>query len=154
MHVKLQQHKAAPKKLDVDRYSNWIMVFPLEINLSRPYGTLLSERRKMTGNKKADTVPIVYDLPNKPGSHVAYVCINDEISSFELLTLASKLIAKHDAFHVKEIAISVSDFDDIETERITEAIIAAILSASAEMPSFKSKKKSPLRGHLNENLQD
>ena len=141
MHVKLQQHKAAPKKLDIDKYSNWIMVFPLEINQSRPYATVLSERRKTTGGKKADTTPTVCDLPNKQGSHVAYACINDKMSSFELLTLARKLVAEHESFHTKEIAVSVSDFDDIKTERITEAIIAAILSASAEMPSFKSKEK-------------
>jgi len=141
MNVKLQQHKAAPKKLDINKYSNWIMVFPLEINQSRPYATVLSERRKRTGCKKADTSPVVCDLPNKLRSHVAYACIKDEISSFELLTLARKLVAEHESFHAKEIAISVSDFDDTKTERITEAIIAAILSASAEMPSFKSKKK-------------
>ena len=141
MNVKLQQYKAAPKKLDIDKFSNWIMVFPLETNQSRPYATVLSERRKTTGSKKADTTPVVCDLPNKLGSHVAYACINDEISSFELLTLARKLVAEHESFHAKEIAIAVSDFDDIKTEKITEAIIAAILSASAEMPSFKSKKK-------------
>ncbi len=141
MQVKLQQHKAVPKKLDINKFSNWIMVFPLEINQSRPYATVLSERRKTTGCKKADTSPVVCDLPNNLRSHVAYACIKDEISSFELLTLARKLVAEHESFHAKEIAISVSDFDDTKTERITEAIIAAILSASAEMPSFKSKKK-------------
>ena len=141
MYVKLQQHKAAPKKMDIDKYSNWIMMFPLEINQSRPYAAILFERRKTTGGKKADTTPTVCDLPNKQVSHVAYACINDEISSFELLTLARKLVAEHDSFHTKEIAVSVSDFDEAQTERITEAIIAAILAASAEMPSFKSKKE-------------
>ena len=52
MHVKLQQHKELPKKQNIDKYSNWVMVLPLDINQSRPYATLLSERRKKTGNKK------------------------------------------------------------------------------------------------------
>ena len=55
MHVKLQQHKELPKKQNIDKYSNWIMVFPLDINQSRPYATLLSERRKKTGSKKTDS---------------------------------------------------------------------------------------------------
>jgi len=68
-------------------------------------------------------------------------CIKDNISSFELLTLARKLVAEHDAYETNEIAVSASGFDEAQTERITEAIIAAILTASAEMPSFKSKKE-------------
>ena len=116
MIVKLQQHQAALKKLDVDKYSNWIMVFPQEINLSSPYSTALCERRKMTGSKKVDTSPVVCDLPNKPGSHVAFACIKGDMSSFELLTLARKLVAEHDAYQSNEIAICVSDFD--ETQKV------------------------------------
>ncbi|MFT5427070.1 MAG: hypothetical protein ACI9ZT_002027, partial [Gammaproteobacteria bacterium] len=71
MNVKLQQYQAAPKKLNIDKYSNWIMIFPQEINQSHPYSTLLSARRKITGSKKTDTSPVVCDLPNKSGSHVA-----------------------------------------------------------------------------------
>ena len=141
MNVKLQQHQAAPKKLDIDKYSNWIMVSPQEINMSRPYSAVLSERRKIIGSKKTDTSPVVCDLPNKRGSHVAFACIKGELSSFELLTLARKLVAEHDAYNSKEIAICVSDFDGIQTEKITEAMIAASLSASAEMPNFKSEEK-------------
>ncbi|MCK5497950.1 MAG: leucyl aminopeptidase family protein [Gammaproteobacteria bacterium] len=141
MNVKLQQHQAAPKKLNIDKYSNWIMVFPQEINLSYPYSAVLSERRKKIGSKKIDTSPVVCDLPNKSGTHVAFACIKGELSSFELLTLARKLVAEHDAYQSREIAICVSGFDETQTEKITEAMIAASLSASAEMPNFKSKEK-------------
>jgi len=141
MNVKLQQHQATPKKLDIDKYSNWIMVFPEEIKPSHPYSSVLSERRKMIGSEKTDTSPVVCDLPNKPASHVAFACIKEELSSFELLTLARKLVAEHDAYQSKEIAICVTGFDETQTEKITEAMIAALLSASAEMPNFKSKEK-------------
>ena len=140
MNVKLQQHQAAPKKPNIDKYSNWIMVFPQEINLSYPYSAVLSERRKKIGSKKIDTSPVVCDLPNKSGTHVAFACIKGELSSFELLTLARKLVAEHDAYQSREIAICVSGFDETQTEKITEAMIAASLSASAEMPNFKSKE--------------
>jgi len=141
MQVKLQQNIAAPKKLNIDKVSNWIMMFPPEINQSHPYASVFTERRKATGSKKTDTSPIVCDLPNKQASHVALACIKEDISSFALLTLARKLVAEHDAYKAKEIGVSVAGFDEAQTERITEAIIAAILTASAEMPSFKSKKK-------------
>ena len=141
MNVKIQQYQAAPKKLNIDKYSNWIMIFPQEINRSHPYATLLSARRKITGSKTTDASPVVCDFPNKSGSHVAFACIKEDISSFELLTLARKLVAEHDSYQSNEIAICVSGFDETQAERITEAMIAATLSASAEMPSFKSKKE-------------
>ncbi len=141
MHVKLHQNITAAKKLNLDKISNWIIVFPEEINQSHPYASVFRERRKATGSKKTDTSPVVCDLPNKQASHVALACIKEGISSFELLTLARKLVAEHDAYESNEIAVSVSGFDDVQTERITEAMIAAILTAAADMPSFKSKKE-------------
>ena len=141
MNVKLHQNIAIAKKRNLDKISNWIMLFSGEINQTHPYASVFIERKKVTGSKKTDTSPIVCDLPNKQASHVALACIKDNISSFELLTLARKLVAEHDAYETNEIAVSVSDFDEAQTERITEAIIAAILTASAEMPSFKSKKE-------------
>ncbi len=141
MQVKLHQNKAAAKKLNIDKISNWIMVFPEKINQSYPYAYVFKERRKVTGSNKTESSPIVCDLPNKQASHVALACIKAEISSFALLTLARKLVAEHDAYEAKEIGVSVAGFGEAQTERITEAIIAAILAAAAEMPSFKSKKK-------------
>ena len=141
MQVKLQQNKAAVKKLNINKISNWIMMFPEKINQSYPYASVFKERRKVTGSKKIELSPVVCDLPNKQASHVALACIKEDISSFALLTLARKLVAEHDAYEAKEIGVSVAGFDEVQTERITEAVIAAILAASADMPSFKSKKK-------------
>lgn len=145
MQVKLQQNIATAKKLNLDKISNWIVIFPEEINQSFPYASLFMERRKATGSKKTDTSPVVCDLPNKQASHVALACIKEDISSFALLTLARKLVAEHDAYETKEMGVSVAGFDETQTERITEAIIAAILTASADMPSFKSKKKQAVK---------
>ncbi len=141
MQVKLRQNKATVKKLNIDKVSNWILMFPEKINQYHPYASVFTARRKATGSKKTETSPVVCDLPNKQASHVALACIKEDISSFALLSLARKLVAEHDAYEAKEIGVSVAGFDEAQTERITEAIIAAILTASAEMPSFKSKKK-------------
>lgn len=82
------------------------------------------------------------DLPNQRGSHVTFVCINKIISSFSLLTLARKLVAGHNSFAVKEIAVFADGFDAARTEKITEALIAAILHKHADMPHFKSEPPS------------
>jgi len=145
MQVKLQQNIATAKKLNLDKISNWIIIFPEDINQYYPYASVFMERRKATGSKKTDTSPVVCDLPNKQASHVALACIKEDISSFALLTLARKLVAEHDAYETKEMGVSVAGFDETQTERITEAIIAAILTASADMPSFKSKKKQSVK---------
>ena len=145
MQVKLQQNIATAKKLNIDKISNWVMIFPEEINQSCPYASVFKERRKATGSKKTDTSPVVCDLPNKQASHVALACIKEDISSFALLTLARKLVAEHDAYEAKEMGVSVAGFDETQSERITEAIIAAMLAASADMPSFKSKKKQAVK---------
>ena len=133
MQVKLHQNKAAVKKLNIDKISNWIMMFPEKISQSKPYASVFKERRKATGSKKTDTSPIVCDLPNKQASHVAFACIKEDISSFALLTLARKLVAEHDAYKAKEIGVSVAGFDEAQTERITEAIIAAIQLAADQL---------------------
>lgn len=145
MQVKLQQNIAAPKALHLDKISNWIMVFPETINPSQPYASVLTERRKTTTRTKTDSSPVVCDLPNKKASHVALVCIKKGLSSFELLTLARKLVAEHDAYQTQEIAISVFGFDPIQTEKITETILAATLAITAKMPNFKRKKKPTVR---------
>lgn len=143
MNTKLQQYQANPKKKNVDKISNWIMIFPLEIKQSLPYATVLLDKREKTGRQTAEESIVVCDLPNKIGSHVAFSCIKDNLSSFRLLTLARQLVAEHHAYQKNEIAIFIAGFNEVQTERITEVMIAAVLAASAEMPTFKRQKDKP-----------
>ncbi len=141
MHIKLHQNAAPPKKLNLDKICNWIIVFSEKINEAHPYSYVFTERKRAMGCEKEDTSPVVCDLPNKKISHVALACIKADISSFKLLTLARKLVSEHTSFSANEIAVSVENFNETQAERITEAIIVAILAAFEDMPSFKSKKK-------------
>jgi len=145
MQVKLQQNIATAKKLNLDKISNWIVIFPEEINQSYPYMSVFMERRKATGSKKTDTSPVVCDLPNKQASHVALACIKEDISSFALLTLARKLVAEHDAYETKEMGVAVAGVDETKTERNTEAISACILTAAAAMHRLPSTKKKEVK---------
>lgn len=137
-----------PTKRKIDSKANWICVFPYPDADSAmegfPYASQLGYRRKQIGLKKADSEPVVMDLPNSISSHLAFVCIKSEIEAFKLLTLARKLVAVHDIKIINELCVAIHGFERQVTERIAEAVLAAIYSATAEMPSFKSSKKQSI----------
>lgn len=90
---------------------------------------------------------VTLDLPNKSGSHVSLGLIKKDSTTFDLLTLARKLVAAHNDYHAGELGIIVHGFDPDNAERVAEALVAAVLAAAAEMPQFKvkSRVKSRLR---------
>jgi leucyl aminopeptidase len=151
MNIKLQQKASIPTKQNINAVANWLMIFalPLEKTINKesrfPYQTQLLNRRKQLGLKKADSSPVVIDLPNEKTSHVAFATIEPTINSFDLLTLARKMVATHSSSNPAQLGIVVSGFNEIESERIAEALISAALAASATMPTFKSEKKTALR---------
>ncbi|MCZ6805218.1 MAG: leucyl aminopeptidase family protein [Proteobacteria bacterium] len=150
MSIKLQQKNTLPTKQNIDAISNWLMVFahPLEKAIKKgslPYQEQLLNRRKQLDLKKADSSPIIIDLPNRNTSHVAFAAIESTISSFDLLTLTRKLVDAHSSINPTQLGLVVSGFNETESERIAEALISAALAASATMPQFKSDKQTPSR---------
>ena len=143
---KIRQSQRTATTDQVDKLRNWIVLFP-EVSLSRadlqahfPYLKLLITRQSATAALKASTEIYVTDLPNATGSRVAYACISPDLKSFELLTLARKLVAVHTGKKAGSIALDVSSFPARQQHRICEAVVAAAASASVAMPSFKSKR--------------
>ena len=57
--------------------------------------------------------------------------LDSNIGSFDLLTLARKLVSAHLSTNPKKIGIFVFGFSKKESERVAEAIISAALAASA-----------------------
>lgn len=150
MSITLQQKENLPTEKNIDGVSNWLIIFahPVEktVKSSRfPYQEKLLKRRQELDLKKADTAPVIIDLPNKNSSHVSYAAIESSISSFELLTLARKLVAAHSSSNPAQLGLLVSGFNKVESERIAEALISAALAAAAEMPNFKSDKQTTPR---------
>ena len=144
--LKVTQHKPTPTKEQVDKHSNWIVLFPIGANgKTFPYGELLLQRRKRLSKGESDTTPIVTDLPNAGGSHVAYACIEADIASFALLTLARKLVAAHKKYKPVSIAVCCAGFTPKQKQRLAEAIVAAAAAAGAELPAFKQKKEKEKR---------
>ena len=146
MAINIQQQLKLPDKQQIDNFGNWVFVFPENINslsISKlPYGDILKNRKKKLAKRSTETSPLIFDLPNKAGSHLSLGLVKTDICSFELLTLSRKLIAAHNAYNPATLGILVSGFDIKITEKITECILAAAMAATASMPRFKSKNRS------------
>ena len=150
MSITLQQKEILPTEKNIDAISNWLIIFahPMPKAVKSPafaYQEKLLKRRQELDLKKADTSPVIIDLPNKNSSHVSYAAIEPSISSFELLTLSRKLVAAHSSINPVQLGLLVSGFNKVESERIAEALISATLAAAAEMPKFKSEKQTTSR---------
>lgn len=146
MNISLQQNATLPTKRQVDNISNWVMVFAYPMEKSEfTYGAQVIARRKQLDLTKADTAPASLDLPNSKQSRAAIAAIKAETPTFDLLTLARKLVAEHKSANPAQLGIVIDGFDKPETERIAEAVISAALSAAAELPNFKSDKQPPLK---------
>ncbi len=123
---------------------HWLVLFSSAKKVSdQPYMDSLSRRRKQLGRKKTDTEPVEIYLANTKGSHVVYACIAPEITPFNLLTLARKMIAAQKKYKVQHRGLIVAGFEPAQAERVSEAIIAAACAATSIMPSYKSDEKPP-----------
>jgi len=146
--IRQKQHAATPDQ--VDKQKSWIVLFPESAVSARGrherfgYQDLLIARQDLPEPMKAGNEVYVTDLPNTTGSRVAYACIHPDLKSFELLTLARKLVAVHKSASSGSIALDVSAFSARQRQRLCEAIVAAAAAASVAMPSFKSKQKDVL----------
>lgn len=143
MNVKLQQQSRLPVRRQIDGVANWLVLLPHPLRPAEirkiPYGAAMAARRKRLGSDKPDTKPVVLDLPNTRGSHAAVACIKADTCTFDLLTLARKLVATHADYKAATAGVIVHGFDAATTERIAEALVAALLAAAVPLPRFKGK---------------
>lgn len=147
MNIKLEQSAALPKRVDVDQLTDCVMVLshPLSEKDLRtlPWLKEIRQRRARSNRKDEDKTPLVLDLPNKSATRVSVACIKAGRDSFALLTMARKLVGSHK--NTGTIGLVVAGFSKDEQERIAEALLAAALAASAEMPVFKKKSSRKKR---------
>ncbi|HEY7840683.1 MAG TPA: hypothetical protein VIC61_03870, partial [Gammaproteobacteria bacterium] len=141
--VRLNMREGAPSRSDLDRIADWILLFPVPPEARElrrfPYGELLLHRRGRKGASGADAEPVVTDLPNSAGSRVAFAHVRHDTSTFELLTLARKLVAVSTKRKAESLGVAVVGFAASDRERLAEAILSAAYAAAARMPNFKRK---------------
>ncbi|OGT36321.1 MAG: hypothetical protein A2W28_07525 [Gammaproteobacteria bacterium RBG_16_51_14] len=146
MNIYLQQHTGLPTAKQLKSVTNWIMLlnYPVQDRIlsALPHNDAFLARRRRIGVKKPDTSPVVLDLPNITGSHVSMAGIKTSIPSFDLLTLAGKLVNSHSVYQPEQLGIVIAGFEKKDAERMAEFMIAAVLAAAADMPRFKSGEES------------
>jgi leucyl aminopeptidase len=137
---KITQKADALSQRLVDVHQNVIVLLPKAFKeLKRlPYGQAIAraaERRDV----KLGGEPLVIEFPNDKGTRAALVGLEQNISTFDLLTVARKLVAAHRSDRPRGIAVFCHGLDDVLAQRALEAVVAATLAANFALPEFKSK---------------
>ena len=153
MNVTLSQIPSHPALQDLDAQPHWIVLLPSPEKApweAIPYGEVLKRRHAAFPSSQRKEQVIATELPNVLGTRVCFACVKPatdrlETGCFETLTLARKLAAKALAFEPKAVALWVSGFEDTTREKLAEALIAALLAASVDMPSYKSRPNEQTR---------
>ncbi len=147
--VELSQSLALPSKRELDALAHWVLLLPLDawdrIGDALPYGDLLKRRYERQPAERRKERCLEIDLPNPRASHVSFACVPAEIAAFERLTLARRLVMPHVALEAGALGVCVCGFDADAGLRLSEALLAAALASSTEMPRFTAKKPAPAR---------
>ena len=144
--AKLQRFGELPERARFDALDHWVIVIR-EPEGRRgwpafPYRDVLQKRyERLQRNGDGGPPLLLTDLPNDKAGRVALSTIKPDMSTFELLTLARKLMGGHDDFQLTDLGIAVIGFSAKKSARVAEALLAATLAADADMPDYHSKRK-------------
>jgi len=144
--AKLQRFGELPERARFDALDHWVIVIR-EPEGKRgwphfPYRDVLQKRhQRLRRNADDGPPPLLTDLPNDRAGRVAMSTIKPDLSTFELLSLARKLVDGHHDYRATELGIAVIGFSAKQSARVAETLLAAALAADAEMPDYHSKRK-------------
>ncbi|MEJ2650643.1 MAG: leucyl aminopeptidase family protein [Gammaproteobacteria bacterium] len=138
--VAIKQNKNQLSKREFDTWDHVILVLPPKDWPQIPYREILARRARKLGK---DNGPLVTDLPNAHDTRVSWTSVKSDISSFELLTLARKLVASHWNAAPARIALAAPGVAPALAARVMEAVVAALLARAVPLPRFKSKDRPP-----------
>ena len=144
---KIKQESGALSTETLDIHTNAIFLVPAkDAELKTlPYGADIAQRLKRAGHKLDGDQPFITDLPNQAGSHIAIAGMNSQLSTFDLLTRARRLVAAHKAQKPAQLVVACYGLKPDEAERACEAVLAALLAADFPMPDYKSKPDKPAK---------
>jgi leucyl aminopeptidase len=127
------------KQLEI--YANAIFLLPLSVNATAtlPFGPVLKQRLTRSEHKLDSDNPFITDLPNNQGTRVALMGLGPELTAFELLTRARKLVAAHSGSKPARLVVACVGLKPSLAVRACEAVLAAALAADFPLPEFKSK---------------
>lgn len=149
MDFKVSQKPRHPGRKDIDARPHWIILLPPDAGAGSDgfawTETLRERRKRVVGDARSDSSPVTVDLPNETGSRVAFACIEPDLSAFQLLTLARRLVEVHTRQRATRIAVAVPGFGTEHRERLLEAVVAAAAAAAAPMPSYRQDRDAQVR---------
>ncbi|KAF0191310.1 MAG: leucyl aminopeptidase [Gammaproteobacteria bacterium] len=149
MKIKVKQNLNAPAEKAVDSIDALIVVLPCsDAKPAWPvfaYRNIIKKRFERLGDRAGTTEPFVTELPNGTGTRVACIWLAADSSAFQRLTLARKAVAALLGADPANIDVLFAGLESADTEHAAQALVAALLAASAELPQFKSKQPKPKR---------
>ena len=142
--IKLKQHTKPLTSREADALSQLIIVISKAQIKGKwpefPYADTLKKRLSQADAEGLASTPYVTDLPNPVGTHVALGAVSEEMTSFELLTLARKLAGSALARHPGRVTLCLAGLNDTLGTRVSEALVTALLAGAYSLPHFKTKK--------------
>ncbi|HWP94131.1 MAG TPA: leucyl aminopeptidase family protein [Gammaproteobacteria bacterium] len=107
-----------------------------------PYSDILQERYRARVSGKPP-VRFTSALPNTRGTHAGIAFLKPDASTFELLTVARKLLAE--AAGARTAACLAAGLDATLAARFADAMVAAALAQAFPLPDFRSRPEPAAR---------
>ena len=134
--VKISHSAGKPTRSEIDRLDHVVVLVPKGMRASDwsrlPYHEFLKERLRHKINGVASG-----GLPTSAATAFSIGVVDKNISAFERLTLARKLLAP--ASQCASVGVLAPGFAKGQQAVALEALTSAALADAAEMPSYKSK---------------
>ncbi len=106
-----------------------------------PYKKVISERFRRAQKRKAATEPFSTNLPNDKGTQVSLWRIKADLSTFEYLGLARKIVRQAIAQGSETVSIQLQKLPVASHKPLVDALISALHAANWPITSLKSSKK-------------
>ena len=143
-HLKISQQLKPATEALVDELDALIVLVPEEGLPGRwpefPYQPRL---RKLLRDDAQTLAPTRADLPNGRGTTVVLATVKSSASTFELLTLARKAVAKAQEAQPGSLGVLLPGHSAAEQARLAEALVTAVAAANFVPPTFKRQPEPP-----------
>jgi len=141
MKIQIKQHLSTPTTAEIARISQLILVLPKTIKEGKwPNFAHKAEIKARFKRDPEEKTRFELDLPNKAATHVSIATVSKDMSHFELLTLARKLVASQLSTNPTSLSFAMPGLSAQQAAQVAEALLSAVLAANEAMPSFKSKQ--------------
>lgn len=151
VRLRIEQTAKLPAEIELDKYPNLIVLTDCDLELDEwtqfPYTNAIRHRLQRQNKTSLEPhTPFTFDLGNRLGTRLTIAAIKAESPTFDLLTLARKIVAEQLADNPHHLALYLAIADKKRQIMASEAILAACYAACAVMPTIKTKA-SPVK-HL------